>query len=338
VIDLHNRTVLVTGAAGFVGSWLVERLTTAAGARVRALIQPGQCPAWLTGRRVEVVAGDVRDRAQLGEVAAGCDVVFHLAAWIDDPPDAGVAWATNVDGTQNLLDVARGAERFVYVSSIMVYRPVQRGVVGEDHAFARWHPRLEPYGATKIAAERRAFEAYQRTALPVTVVRPSNVYGPRAGTWVARGLRRMQAGQPILIGDGRGLANPVFVENLVDGIILAARHPAAVGEAYNLSDGVALTWREFYARYAELIGVAPRSTPVSANYLLALARMLRGRLTGQVPSLTPNLIRHIVGEAEYSIDKARRDIGYEPRVDFDVGMRRVQDWYDAGGDLLGERP
>lgn len=337
MIDLRGKTVLVTGAAGFVGSWLVERLATVEDAHVRALTQSGQRTIWSTGSAVDVVEGDVRNRSQMVTAADACDVVFHVAAWVDEPPDPDVAWATNVEGTQNLLGAARGAERFVYVSSIMVYRPVRRGVVDESHPLAPWHPRLEPYGATKIEAERCVLEAHRRTDLPVTLVRPSNVYGPRAGTWVARGLRRMRAGRSILIGDGRGLANPVYVENLVDGMVLAARHPNAVGEAFNISDGTQLTWREFYAHYGELIGVSPRSTPAMANHLLAMVRMLRARLTDQVPSLTPTLIRHIVGQAAYSIDKARQQLGFEPRVDFDEGMRRVRAWYESGGDLLGKR-
>lgn len=335
--DLQDKTALVTGAAGFIGGWLAEHLALENGAQVRGLVHPSKSAAWLRPAGVELVAGDVTDAARMREVAAGCDLVFHLAAWLDTPPSADVAWATNVAGTENVLAAAADAERFVYVSSIMVYGAVAAGRVGEGHPYGTWHPTLEPYGATKIEAEHRVFQAFRETGLPITVIRPANVYGPRAGAWLPRGLRRIRVGRPILIGGGRGFAHPVYVKNLVDGLALAAQEEAAIGEAFNISDGVAMTWRDFYARYAELIGRQPRALPTSVAYLLAGIRMLRARFTGGLPSLTFRLVRQTVGRPAYSIEKARRLLGYEPHVSFDEGMAQVAAWYRAGGDLFHEQ-
>lgn len=336
-MNLHSKTALVTGAGGFVGGWLAQRLATQEGVHVRGLIQPAQCADRLQALEVELVTGDVRDAKRMREVAASCDLIFHLAAWIDDPPKAEVAWATNVAGTENLLAAAAGAERFVFISSIMVYGPISTGTVDESYPLSTWHPDVEPYGVTKIEAERRAFQVFKETGLPVAVIRPSNVYGPRAGTWVARNLRRMREGRPILIGGGCGYAHPVYVENLVDGIVLAAKREQAVGEAFTISDGVAMTWHDFYTRYGQIIGCRPRSIPTVVAYMLAIVRELRGRMTGRVPSLTRSLVRQVVGRPEYSIEKARQWLGYEPQVDFGEGMRRVEAWYRNGGDLFQER-
>lgn len=333
-LDLSGRTALVTGAAGFVGGWLAQRLVTDAGMNVRGLVQPSQHADWLQDVGVELVVGDIRDAEHMQEVAAGCDFVFHLAAWIDHPPSAEVAWATNVAGTKNVLAAAVDALRFVHVSSFMVYGAASKGTVDESYPFGTWHPRVEPYGASKINAERQVFQVFRETGFPVTVIRPSNVYGPRAGTWVARGLRRMRDGRPILIGGGRGFAHPVYVENLVDGIILAAQRERAVGEAFNITDGITVTWRDFYTRYGQIIGCRPRSIPTEVAYALAIFRELRGWITGEVPSLTRTLVRQVVGRAEYSIEKARQRLGYEPRVDFEEGMDRVEAWYHNGGDLF----
>jgi len=325
-MELQGKTALVTGAAGFIGSWLVERLV-AERVRVRGLVLSGQRAHRLRALGVEVIEGDVRDAPRMREVAAGCDLTFHLAAWLGDPPDPELAWSTNVTGTENVLAAAADCERFIYVSSIMVYGAVANGVVTEDHPYGVWHPRLEAYGATKIEAERRVFQAFRTRELPVTVIRPANVYGPRAGSWVSRALQRMKVGRPILIGGGYGLANPIYVENLVDGILLATRCEQAIGEAFNLSDGSAMTYREFYTRYGRLFGLRPRSLPTPLAYLLALLREVRGTLTGQVPSLTRRMVRLVTGRPLYSIEKAQRLLGYTPQVDFATALQRIEAWY-----------
>ncbi len=334
-MELRGKTALVTGAAGFVGGWLARRLAVEEGVRVRGLVQPGQRADWLRDVGIELVEGDIRDADRMRQVAAGCDLIFHLAAWVEQPPKAEVAWATNVDGTQNLLAAATDAVRFVHISSIMVYGAVPCGEVDEDHPFGTWHPKLEPYGASKIEAERCVFRAFQEAGVPSAVIRPSNVYGPRAGNWLARALQRMRDGRPVLIGGGCGFAHPVYVENLVDGIVLAARREEAVGQAFNISDGIAMTWRDFYTRYGRLIGCRPRSIPTAVAYGLAIAREARGRVTGRVPSLTRSLVRQVIGRPMYSIEKARRLLGYEPQVDFEEGMRRIEAWYRSGGSLTG---
>ncbi|MFQ5858261.1 MAG: NAD-dependent epimerase/dehydratase family protein [Anaerolineae bacterium] len=326
-MDLAGRTALVTGAAGFIGGWLVERLVTDTGVCVRGLVQPSQQADWLKGLGVQIIEGDITDADAMREVTEGCDVVFHLAAWLDEPPSAKVAWTTNVTGTETMLGAAVNVMRFVYVSSIMVYGAVVAGMVDEDYPYGTWHPKLEPYGATKIEAERRVFRAFRQRGLPITVIRPSNVYGPRAGSWVARALRRMRDNRPTLIGGGRGFVHPIYVENLVDGIVLAAQHEQGIGEAFNLSDGSAMTWHDFYRRYGQLIDCRPRSIPTAIAYVLASVREIRGRLTGLVPSLTRTLVRQVIGQPVYSIEKARQLLGYKPRVDFEEAMHRTEIWY-----------
>jgi dihydroflavonol-4-reductase len=228
----RTRTVLITGATGFIGSHLAERLV-AEGACVRVLVRDPQKLLPSLSGRVEAARGDLLQPDSLAAATRDCEFVFHVAAWLGQPNRREMAYASNVTATEELAGAARaaGVRRFVSTSSIAVYGPVLEGIVDET-----WpHSAVYLYGETKSLGERAAFAA-QTDRFEVTVIRPAEVYGPRGGAWTTLPVKLVQRGMPALIGGGRGLAHPVYVENLVEAYLLAVQRDAASGEAFTICD------------------------------------------------------------------------------------------------------
>ncbi|MGH2592821.1 MAG: NAD-dependent epimerase/dehydratase family protein, partial [Anaerolineae bacterium] len=196
---LRGETVLVTGATGFIGSHVAERLL-ALGANVRGLARSAAKGTWLAERGVVMVEGDLSNADSLRRAVRGCSIVFSIAAWLGRPNSVEVARRVNVDGTRALVEAAidAGARRLVHTSSIAVYGPVDDGVVDET-----WPLRAtDAYGATKAQSESVAFSHADH--IEVCVLRPAQIYGPRGGVWTTGFFEAVKRGAPILVGGGKG--------------------------------------------------------------------------------------------------------------------------------------
>ncbi|MBZ5557433.1 MAG: GDP-mannose 4,6-dehydratase [Acidobacteriia bacterium] len=260
--NLANKTVLVTGAAGFIGSHLTERLV-ALGARTRILVRytsRGDC-GWLTGTPaaagVEVFRADLGDRRVIANALRGADVVLHLAALIGIPysyeaPSSYVR--TNVEGTMNLLEAARdaGVSRFVHTSTSEVYGTAQSIPIGEDHPLCA----QSPYAASKIAADKFAESFNRAFGLPVVTVRPFNTYGPRQSARAVVPTIVLQAldGGPVKLGNVTPTRDMIYVDDTVDGFIRAAGADAAVGSVINLGTGREISIRDLAAAIGRVVG------------------------------------------------------------------------------------
>jgi len=325
--SLSRETVLVTGVTGFIGSHVAERLLSL-GANVRGLARSEKKGAWLAERGVEIVVGDLTDADSLRRAARGCDVVFSIAGWVGRPNSLDVARRVNVHGARALAEAAiqAGARRLIHTSSIAAYGPVAQGVVDE-----RWPLRAtDAYGATKAQGESIVFSCAGR--IEICVLRPAQVFGPRGGAWTALLFEAVKRGAPILAGDGGGTFHPCYVDNLVDAYALAARQPAAAGEAFTIVDGTT-TWREFVGYYARMVGRPARSAPV---WLLRFAvRWVAAwsALTRRPPLGTPDSLKFLLGSCRYSNEKARRLLNWTPRLSLDDGMRRTEAWLRETGRL-----
>lgn len=320
--------VLITGVTGFMGSHLAERLL-AEGVAVRGLARRPASAAFLARQGAEIVPGDLAERAGLEEAVRDCQAVLHTAAWTGGP-DAGErqAWTINVAATGWLLQAAQnaGVQRFIYFSSVAVYGLNSAPLIDES---APTPPVGQLYPDSKIAAETLVAAA-QADGLPTTVIRPASTYGPRGSAWSIGPVEQIKAGRLVLLGEDRGLVNPGYIDNVVDGVLLALRSPAAVGETFNLCDGTAITYREFYGRYAAMLG--RERLPVYPAWLARGAvsppgRWLRRLLGRPVPG--PWSYHFRFNPSRFSIAKAQRMLGYAPAIDLDEGMRRTEQWLRA---------
>jgi nucleoside-diphosphate-sugar epimerase len=325
--SFHAETALVTGATGFIGSHLAERLV-AAGARVRGLARDAAKGAWLAGRGVEIIQGDLTDAESLRRAARGCTIVFSVAGWTGQPHSAEVARRVSVEGVRGLIEAAidAGARRVVHTSSIAAYGLFADGVINET-----WPLRaVDLYGAIKAQSEAAALS--YATRIEVSVIRPALVYGPRGGTWTTRLFDAVRRGIPILVDGGHGTFHPCYIDNLIDGYVLAALHPEAVGEAFTLVDGVT-TWREFVGYYARMMGRPARRASLAPLRLALRLAAAWSQISRQPLLVAPNAIDFLAGASRYSNAKAQRRLGWSPRVPLEEGMRRTEAWLRQSGRL-----
>jgi dTDP-glucose 4,6-dehydratase len=312
-VPLANAKVLVTGAGGFIGSHLVERLT-GLGASVRALVRYSSTGAagWLdvspVRRDVEIVLGNVEDRDGLRRAVAGVDTVFHLAALIGIPYsyDAPASYVqTNVVGTLNVLQAARdaGVRLVVHTSTSEVYGSAAFVPMTEEHPLRG----QSPYAATKIGADKLV-EAFHRSfGVPVVTVRPFNTYGPRQSerAVIPAIISQVLADQPVRLGSLEPTRDFTYVTDTVDGFIRAAESAMAVGQVVNLGTGTEISIGD-------------------------LARRIMTRLGRTLPVLAE---QERVRPAESEVDRlcsdngrARMVMGWQPRVPLDEGLGATIDW------------
>lgn len=332
-MELNGKTALVTGATGFIGGRLAERLQIEEGVCVRALVRQPTKAQHLTSLGIEIVPGDITDPTSLVAAVQGCQLVFHAAAHVSEGVgDRAAVWAVNVTGTENVANAAAaaGVERFIHLSSCAVYGSLQQSNI-DEHTPTRRRGHL--YGDSKVAAEEVVFRVYQGQGLPVVAARASHVYGPGSQLSV-RPVQTIKAGKMILIDGGRHLCKPIYIDDLVDGLILCAAKEAALGQAINFTNDTPVPWRDYFGAFGQMLGVyAFPSVPFALAWLLAGFYEFKGRLTGQKPSLNRELVKFLHSDSSFSNHKARALLGWRPQVDFTEGMRRTELWLRAEGYL-----
>ncbi|HWF53470.1 MAG TPA: aminotransferase class III-fold pyridoxal phosphate-dependent enzyme [Solirubrobacteraceae bacterium] len=323
-------TCLVTGASGFIGGHVVERLVSD-GHQVRCLVRPTSNTTRLEGLNVEIAVGDLRDPRSLERATRGCRHVVHCGAMVSDWGTRREIARINVEGTRNLVRAAGGADRFVHISSTDVYGYPGGPAVEETHVasgFANW------YAQTKLEAEA---EVRGAAGVPAVILRPATVYGPRSVDVVGEIARAIRGGNMLLINRGRAVAGLCYVGNLVDAVALALNHDAAPGEAFNVSDGLDVTWRQFVDDLA--VGLGCRPARLTLPYALAGGigfslehgyRLVRRTTRLTVPPLLSRQAVHVMGrDQEFSAAKIRSQLGWAPRVDYPTGVEATLAWLTA---------
>ena len=330
-MSTQRQTLLVTGAAGFIGGRVAQRFRDA-GHQVLALDLPGRDVAHLAGAGIVLREADITDPGSVSRALNGRrpDWVVHCAALMGGWGRPEDYRRVNVEGTRHVANwaAANGVARFIYVSSVSVYgMPPVEGIT-EQTPFR--HIGL-PYGDSKIEAEAMLLE-HHRAGLPCTILRPGDVYGPRATEWVIKLVDSMKSGKMILIGGGRGLINTTHVDNLVDAIEAALTEPAAAGRDYIITDGSPATWRDYLTALAAAAGCAPPrfSLPIAAAWPAVLLLEAAGKVTGRRPPLSRMGLSLLTARCTYNVDRARRELGWGPRIGLAEGMRQISDWLKSG--------
>jgi len=328
--EANSPLALVTGATGLIGSHLARRLLDE-GWRVRALVRPTSDTALLESWGVDLAQGDLEGPpAALAPALEGAAYVFHCAAMVSDWAPLDDMMRVNVGGTRRLCEAAAAAaslRRLVYVSSMAVLgMHPQRNL---DETAPMIHTG-DHYNLTKIRAEETVHQFVRERGLPAVVVRPPYVYGPRDRQFLPRVLGNLRSGRFRFIGSGRQEMSLVYIHNLVDALFLAATAPGVDGEVFFITDGEAVTRVRMMEILCEETGypMPTRHVPV---WLVRLAcPVFEGlatlRRATEPPLLNKLRLKFMVTPLTYRIDKARRLLGYEPKVTTEEGLRQALAW------------
>ena len=355
---LQRRRVLVTGGGGFIGGRLVERLLLEEGAVVRALVHSPAGAVWLSRTRAELVPGDITQPDSLSAALAGGEVVFHCAALLGG--EAERMHQVNVAGTANLLAAARqaGVARFVHVSSMAVLG--RRFPDGADETTPP-RPGADPYARTKLAAEELVRAAHREHGLPTVILRPTIVYGPRSQWWTVDPIQRLKQGRLALPGRGDGVANVVYVDDVVNALLLAATVPDIEGETFLISGEERVRWRDFYGAYARMLGrrvptwplplawavtgltqaldraiarLRGNRRPIAGARLLLLVGLRAGRkVAGSLYKLGRWEMAMYRSRAQISVARARERLGYRSAWPLARAMAETERWLRVQGYL-----
>lgn len=313
-----SKTYAITGAGGFIGRRLARRLI-ADGHAVRAadlhpggLVELAHDGAW-------TLCGDVRSGEAMNTLCRGADVVIHTAAMMEEEGEMEVFRDVNVVGTRTVARaaMAAGASAFIHLSSVMVYGFTYPPDVTEEGPFRGEN---NPYCQTKIESEAALLEETADHPIKAVIIRPGDVYGPDSVPWVVRPAELIRQRLFMLPDGGRAILNHTHVENLVDGILAAAAR-GGDGEAYNITDGEGVTYKEFYDRLSSMLGYGPVRT-LPASVMRTAFRALAGGfdLVGIKPPARPAGVEFINRPHRYSIAKAQRELDYAPRITLDKGF------------------
>jgi ornithine--oxo-acid transaminase len=323
---------LVTGASGFIGGRLTQRLVRE-GYRVRCLVRDSSDTSLLETLDVEIAIGDLTRPQSLARATDGCHYVLHCAALVSDWATTQEIASTNVRGTRYLLEACVGAsvQRVIHFSTTDVYGYPGRAAIDETHVATRFR---NWYSQTKLAAEAEVRRIQAAHDLDAVILRPATVYGPRSVDVVGEIARAMRGGTMLLIGGGRAVAGLCYVDNLIDAALLALRDEAAPGHAFNVTDGLRVTWKEFTDGLAEGLGYS--QVRWSMPYWMANGlgfslehgyRMLRRTTRLNPKALLSRQAVHVLGtNQDFSNRKAREMLGWEPRVDYPTGLEATVAW------------
>jgi nucleoside-diphosphate-sugar epimerase len=376
-VNWKDQTIFVSGATGFIGGRICERLIQAGAHDVRALVHTIQRAPRIARLPLKLCTGNLLDRQSLRQAVGDSRIVIHL----------GLGYGGGiVRGTRNLLEIAEAGKvnRFIHMSTAAVYGLNPPVGCETEEAPSRLTGNI--YCDNKVRAEQ-VVKTFHRRGLPVVVLRPAIVYGPYS-FWSTKLVANLSAGKVALIDEGKGACNTSYVDNLIDATFLALENDAAVGETFLITDGERVTWGDFIRAHAEFMEPRPSLPQISTEQILTYHReqpglwstslraarqvlmgaelrelvrripvcdraltglwmslqsmdeerkeRLRRRLRGSGDVIATSNHQAFVPDLEtwatqtgtvyFRIDKARRILGYEPRVAFSSGIKYVEQW------------
>lgn len=323
-------TVLVTGASGFTGGYLTKRLCDD-GHNVKVLVLPGIESSELKGWGAEVIEGDLQDAQSLKPAVRDVDIVYHIAAvYREEGIPKKTFWDVNVTGTKNLLEAALDAKvgRFVHCSTVGVQGEISDPPAAEDAPF---NPG-DYYQQSKLDGELLALDFFKTRGLPGMVFRPVGIYGP-GDTRFLKLFRYIKQGKFRMFGSGKVLYHLTYIDDLVDGIILVGETPGIENEVITLAGERYTTLNEFVQTVAKVLDVKLSNLhfPVWPIYAAGAVCEVLCRPLGIHPPIYRRRVDFFMKDRAFDISKAKRLLGYSPKIDIEEGLRRAGDWYKKQG-------
>lgn len=317
--------ILVTGGTGFLGRNLLPMLVEA-GFTVRAVTRRPEEHPWLKDLDIDIFKADVADRDAMFEAADGCQHVIHAAGKFRFWGRRNQFHETNLVGSQNVMDaaIAAGIEKFIHISTIVVIGDPQT-----DNAIDETHPAnpADPYQESKLAAERVALQYHAENQLPVVVLRPGAFYGPH-GHYAFNQMffKDPLQGWPIGVNQGRLYTFPAYIKDVAQAILLALDN-GRPGEIYNICSQY-LRHREVDRIISDAAGISRFRLYIPGTLIIPFARVMTliGQITGKEPKYPITLRSYIFNDWRVSIEKARRELGFEP-TSFEQGVQETLEWF-----------
>ena len=322
--------VLVTGANGFVGSHLVEGLLDKS-YQVRCLVRKTSNLKWLSGLEVDYVYGDMAQKASLKGAVKDVELVFHCAG-LTKANSKEEYFKANAEGTENLLEVCLEdnpkIKRLVHLSSQAAVGP------GDDKQPLNETAPCRPvtyYGESKLEGERIVLQ--HASQLPVTVIRPPAVYGPRDSDMLGF-FKVAKKGFRISFGRGESFLSLIYVKDLIDGIILAAENPKSVGQIYFIADDKVYFWSEAFKIISKILNkrTIPLKIPKSVAMFVAFISENFSKISGKAATFNIQKAKEIT-QRYWGLDvsKAKAELGFFPQYDLETGAKETIRWYKEKG-------
>jgi nucleoside-diphosphate-sugar epimerase len=336
-VKSDGGVTLVTGATGFTGGHLVRSLIHD-GHRVRVIARSSARAHALLPPDVEVVEGEISDPAVIARAVRGASVIYHLAAaYREARHSARYYWDVNVGSTKLLLDAAQaeGVQRLVHCSTVGVLGHIANPPADEQHP----HQPADVYQRTKSEAEKLALEAHRQRGIPVAVARPTAIYGP-GDTRLLKMFRLIAQERFIMLGSRDIYYHMVHVDDLVRGLRLLGEHPRAVGEVFILGGERYYKLEQIVAMIADATGANPPRWRLPA-WPFQIAGTIVERICvplGIEPPIYRRRVDFFTKSRAFTIEKASRLLGYQPRVDLASGIKATAEWYRNHGLLPATRP
>jgi nucleoside-diphosphate-sugar epimerase len=302
----------VTGASGFIGNALVHRLIRE-GYEVKALIHKTK-PKYYNNK-TEYVYGDIKKYNSIKNYVKDIDFVFHCAAVVKDYGSSDIFYKVNFEGTKNIAEACEefNIKKFIFLSHIRY----------ESEEYTGY------YSKTKTMAEEFLLNKYKKSGFPVVIIRPGNVYGPGATTWVLRIIRSIQKNRISLIEHGKGIFLHTYIDNLLDALMAVIKKPEINGETIDITDGDnSTTWKEYLNLLAGIAGKPTIKKNMSKKTALFIGEIMIffNKIFKINPWVTPMAAHVLTNKNKVSIDKASYLLDYEPKVGFKDGIKQVEKW------------
>jgi len=324
------KKVFITGVSGFTGGHLARRLLDMK-YNVSGLVLPGESVSDLESRGMRVVRGDLTDADSLDKCLEGVDIVYHIAAvYREQNVPKSLFWDVNVDGTHHLLKEALRSRvgRFVHCSTVGVQGEIKDPPATEEAPYSPG----DYYQESKRRGEELALDFFRRHDLPGVVFRPVGLYGP-GDTRFLKLFRHIQKGRFRMFGSGKVLYHLTYIDDLIDGIILMGTRPGIEGEVITLAGGRYTTLNEFVRIVGEVLNVkvSGMHLPVWPLWTAGAVCELLCRPFRINPPVYRRRVDFFLKDRAFDIDKARRLLGYSPKVDLKEGLAKTAAWYKSQG-------